>query len=152
MNIQAVRNLAPQAPVQAAQAAERTPDAAENPAALSQPAAPAYDTYTPGRQPEASGLYRVAHDKDGTPRIEYDDPETPERAAPESRTETTTINTDKVDQELRMLKEKREQMEKQLASASPEAAGALERQLSQIENELRQKDNDTYRRQNAVVS
>ena len=67
MNIQAIRNLAAQAPVQAVQAAERKPAATETPAALSQPAAPAYDTYTPGEQPEASGLYRVAHDRDGTP-------------------------------------------------------------------------------------
>jgi len=29
---------------------------------------------------------------------------------------------------------------------------ALERQLSQMENELRQKDNDTYRRQHTVFS
>ena len=142
MNIQNIQPALSAAALQAVRAAERVPAAGE-PASARQ-AAPVYDEYIPEEPSEATGLYRIAHDEDGAPRIEYDDPD--------GKAETTTTNTDKVDREIKRLKEKREQLEQQLASADPQAAEALERQLAQVESELRQKDNDTYRRQNAVIS
>lgn len=64
----------------------------------------------------------------------------------------TTTNTDKVDREIKRLKEERKQLEQQLASAGSEAKKKeLEQKIAQIEKELSQKDNDTYRRQNAEV-
>ncbi len=63
-------------------------------------------------------------------------------------------NTDKVDQEIENLKEKKQQLEKQIQSASgnEKKVRELERKLAGIESELSRKDNDTYRRQNAKIS
>lgn len=73
---------------------------------------------------------------------------------PAGKSEECTVNTDKVDREIEKLKEKKEQLLKQLQSASgdEEKMKELKRQLSGVENELNQKNNDTYRRQNAEVS
>ncbi|EOS28236.1 MAG: hypothetical protein OSJ53_16405 [Kineothrix sp.] len=68
--------------------------------------------------------------------------------------EKCVANTDKVDREIKRLKEKKQQLEQQIRSASGDEKKVreLEKKLAQVENELRQKDNDTYRRQNASVS
>ena len=70
--------------------------------------------------------------------------------------EKCVTNTDKVDREIKKLKEKKQQLEQQIQSASGDnkenKIRELEKKLAQVENELRQKDNDTYRRQNASVS
>ena len=111
-----------------------------------QGAAPLYDTYVPEDRSvkQSAGLYRLSHDENGTPKIEFDRPETAEE---------TTTSTDAVDQEIQALKKKREQLEQQLnAAEDPAQARKLEQQLAQTESELQQKDNDAYRRQNAVIS
>lgn len=65
--------------------------------------------------------------------------------------ESTTANTDKVDAEIRKLKNHKAQLEQKISSeANPNED--LQRQLAQLENELRKKDNDTYRRANATFS
>ena len=62
-------------------------------------------------------------------------------------------NTDKVDQEIKKLKKKQQELEQRLNTETDEAKiKDLERQLSQVEQELRQKDNDAYRRQHAQVT
>ena len=68
--------------------------------------------------------------------------------------EKCVANTDKVDREIKKLKEKKRQLEQQIQSASGDEKKIreLEKKLAQVENELSQKDNDTYRRQNASVS
>ena len=83
--------------------------------------------------------------------------------------EKCVTNTDKVDREIKKLKEKKQQLKQQIQSASGNEASfghpsmpsgnkeenkirELEKKLAQVENELSQKDNDTYRRQNASVS
>ena len=83
--------------------------------------------------------------------------------------EKCVTNTDKVDREIKMLKEKKQQLKQQIQSVSgnepsfghPSVPSGnkeenkireLEKKLAQVENELSQKDNDTYRRQNASVS
>lgn len=80
----------------------------------------------------------------------------PEEKRPESRgrkAERCTGNTDAVDREIKKLREKREKLEKQLSSETDEAKRAeLERKLSQVESELRQKDNDAYRRQHSTFT
>ena len=70
--------------------------------------------------------------------------------------EKCVTSTDKVEREIKKLKEKKQQLEQQIQSASGDnkenKIRELEKKLAQVENELRQKDNDTYRRQNASVS
>ena len=135
--VQAAREVRSSAPVSGA-----VPAAGEK----EQNAAPQYDTYVPEDKSvkQSAGIYRLSHDEDGAPKIEFDPPEAAEE---------TTTNTDAVDQEIQALKKKREQLEQQLNAASdPAEARKLEQQLAQTESELRQKDNDAYRRQNAVIS
>lgn len=66
--------------------------------------------------------------------------------------QTTTMDTDIVDSEIEKLKNKKAQLEHQLYSADALKKKELEQQLRQVEAELAQKDNDAYRRKNAVVS
>lgn len=62
-------------------------------------------------------------------------------------------STDKVDQEIKKLKKKQQELEQRLNTETDEAKiKDLERQLSQVEQELRQKDNDAYRRQHVQVT
>ena len=58
-----------------------------------------------------------------------------------------------MDREIEALKKRREQLKRQLESAAdPDKAQRLEQKLAKVEAELAQKDNDAYRRQNAVYS
>ena len=59
--------------------------------------------------------------------------------------EITIASTDKVDAEIKQLKAKKAQLEQKISSAQNPDEN-LQKQLAQIENELRQKDNDTYRK------
>lgn len=95
---------------------------------------------------KASGLYRLGQDEDGRKKIFFDNPEKP--------AEKCTGNTDKVDREIKKLKEKKKELEQQIRSASGDEKKAreLESKLAQTESELRQKDNDTYRRQHSTFS
>lgn len=65
--------------------------------------------------------------------------------------EVTIASTDKVDDEIEKLKAKKAQLEQKISSAQDPNAD-LQKQLAQIENELRQKDNDTYRKVHAQFS
>ena len=68
-----------------------------------------------------------------------------------SSEEVTVASTDKVDAEIERLKAKEAQLLQKISSTqNPDAD--LQRQLAQIENELRLKDNDTYRRQHTEFS
>lgn len=110
---------------------------------------------------KSSGLYRLERDKNGNLKVMYDNPK---RAAkpkdvqseeePVKEAEECTTNTDNVDREIEKLKEEKKQLEQQLKAAvgDKEKVKELEKKLAQIEGELSQKDNDTYRRQNAVIS
>ena len=73
-----------------------------------------------------SGLYHMGQDADGNPKVIYDDPKKEEKKQIEQQIRAAVGNAEKVD--------------------------ALKKKLAQIEGELSQKDNDTYRRQNAAVS
>lgn len=83
-----------------------------------------------------SGLYRLGKDENGNLKV------------------LCTTNTDQVDREIKKLKEQKQQLEQQIKAAAgdEEKVKELEKQLSRIEGELSQKDNDTYRRQNAYKS
>lgn len=61
----------------------------------------------------------------------------------------STISTDKVDAEIKLLKNKKAQLEQKISAQADNPD--LQHQLAQIENELRQKDNDTYRKLHSKV-
>lgn len=92
------------------------------------------------------GLYRVVADENGNPKVLFDDPKKVK--------EKCTTNTEKADREIEKLKGERKQLERQIKSAAgdDEKVRELEKKLAALEMELKQKDNDTYRRQNASVS
>ena len=138
---------------------------------------PVMDEYIPEEPQEPSGRYWMGKDEDGQPKIYFDDleraadaPRQPEDApeaeepkqagqgakGPEgkkNKDETWECNTDKVDREIEKLKKKQQELEQRLNSETDEAKiKELEHQLAQVEQELKQKDNDTYRRQNAAYT
>ena len=105
--------------------------------------------------PEAAEDAPAAPKTAGAPEAEDpekdEEPTVPEKAAPpgkDRKEEKCAGNTDAVDREIRKLKEKKEKLEAKLDQETDETKReSLERQLAQVENELRQKDNDAYRRQ-----
>ena len=138
---------------------------------------PVMDEYIPEEPQEPSGRYWMGKDEDGQPKIYFDDPEraadapkqpedAPEAEEPDSadqgakgpegkkdKGETWECNTDKVDREIEKLKKKQQELEQRLNSETDEAKiKDLEHQLAQVEQELKQKDSDTYRRQHAVYT
>lgn len=130
------------------------------------------------RTTEPIGIYRRAQDENGAPKILFDAPEETEGKAaspirsdlsenaekkdaskeapdaPAKREEKCTANTDKVDREIQRLKEKKQQLERQIQAASGDEkkVQALEKQLAQVNLALSQKDNDMYRRQQTEFS
>jgi len=138
---------------------------------------PSRDEYIPEEKWEPWGRYWPGKDGDGSPKICFDDPaaaeapeegnpeavdglreeaaekaaEAPEKAAPSGKpAERCTCDTSEADREIKKLKEKQKELEKQLSAETDEAkVRDLERRLAQVESELRQKDNDTYRRQHS---
>lgn len=105
---------------------------------------PAVDEFVPEEKQEPSGRYWLGQDEDGQPKVYFDDPD---------RAESCTCNTDKVDRELEALRRKQEALMQQRNSETDSSKiQALEKKLAQIEGELRQKDNDAYRRQHASFS
>ena len=68
-----------------------------------------------------------------------------------SGSSSATTDTDNVDKEIEKLKAKRTRLQQELNTADESRKKELEQQLRQVEMELAQKDNDSYRRQNANV-
>ena len=157
-----------------AKEAEKAEKAAEekNSGRLSEPKDEYISSEKSGNQP--TGLYRVGQDENGNRKIFFDDPKAGHAKEQDDRSEKNedgkapkvggdsqgkpaekcVTNTDKVDREIKKLKEKKQQLKQQIQSASGDEKKIreLEKKLAQVENELSQKDNDTYRRQNASVS
>ncbi len=106
------------------------------------------DEYTSSEKSgvKPSGMYQLGQNEDGSLKIVFDDPKKSE--------EKCVGNTDKVDREIKKLKEKQQWLEQQIQTAAgdEQKVRELERKLAQVETELRQKDNDTYRRQNSSFS
>lgn len=103
------------------------------------------DEYISSRESDSksSGLYKLGKDEQGKPKILFDDP----------KKEKCTTNTDNVDREIKSLKSEKAQLEQKIAKTKdPKKANELKQELARVESELNQKDNDTYRRQNASVS
>lgn len=70
--------------------------------------------------------------------------------SPERSGEKLTTDTDRVDREIRDLKEQAERLEQKVKEArDPAEAERLEKELQAVEAQLQAKDNDAYRRQHA---
>ena len=120
-------------------------------------AVPKRDEYIPSEKDDPIGLYGLEQDENGGHGIKFDDPNKSDKSADEpekekSESEECTCNTDKVDRELKRLREKAERLEQQLRSASDDEAAKLQKQLAGVQSELAQKDNDSYRKSQAVFS
>lgn len=78
----------------------------------------------------------------------------PEKSGDKGEAKSCTVNTDKVDAEIKQLKEQKQQIEQQLNSVrdDEEKRKDLEQRLSQVETELSAKDNDGYRKQHAMYT
>lgn len=90
-----------------------------------------FDEYVESEKDQPIGLYSVPEDESG---------------------EKCTADTDKVDSEIKMIKEKAEEIQRKLKYASGEEKFRLEKQLRAVNAELVQKDNDSYRRQNTIFT
>lgn len=133
----------------------RKPDDVKGKDANSMPS----DEYIPSDP--VKGIYRPGKDAEGNPKIDYIDPKkdvsseakADDKVSSDSKkSESTTTDTDKVDREIERLKEKKARLEQEIRTAEDDQKKRLEQELRQVEAELAQKDNDNYRRQNAVVS
>lgn len=110
--------------------------------------------------PEAAEDAPASPEAVGPPKAENperdEEPEAPGKAAPpdkDGKEEKCVGNTDAVDREIRRLKEKKKKLEAKLdRETDGTRREALERQLAQVENELRQKDNDAYRRRHSTFT
>ena len=111
---------------------------------------PVMDEYVPEEKPEPSGRYRLGKDEDGKPKIDFDGPE---KSGSGKDGQSCTCNTDKVDREIEKLKKQKQELEQQINRETDESKiEDLKAKLAQVEKELSQKDNDTYRRQHAVYT
>lgn len=122
------------------------------------PIRPQLDRYekTGGEDP-SPGIYSVEPDGSEGYQIAFRAPEDGEARPDAALPERTTVNTDKVDQELRRLEEEQAALERQLAETeqaggdAPQAS-ALRRRLNAVASELTRKDTDAYRRSHASVT
>lgn len=111
------------------------------------------DEYVPSKEKEPIGLYNIEPDENGEPRISFDKAEDKsDDNADEPKEETVTGNTDKVDREIKNLRDKAQMLAQKLRSADESAAADIRRELEQVTAELAQKDNDEYRRQHTVFT
>lgn len=140
-----------------------------------------FDTYEKSDEKlpaSETGIYHLSKDEDGNPKIVFDAPdrmekdsdklsdaednlmsdEAPQKVdgsdSPKEEPETTQCitNTDKVDKEIKKLKEERKQILQELGKAGEdeEKQADLQKRLSELDAELQAKDNDAYRKQHAT--
>lgn len=153
-----VGNTTPVQPVQRVKQIERE----DQPKTLPQEPVQDPDEYTQAPPKPSAGLYYVGQDEEGQRQIFFDAPsDTPnaqnapedaqDKEAEAAPSETLTTDTDKVDAEIRRLRNRQSELKQQVNQAAndPERQAELQKKLNQAENELRAKDNDAYRRQNA---
>lgn len=139
---------------------------------------PRFDEYVKNdKVVSGAGIYSVERDENGNPVVVFENPEKPSQESPDPAKppaegekpeivkskssaedekpviEKCTVNTDRVDAEIKKLKEQLQTIQKQLSQAeNAEEQEALKKQLTTIEAELRAKDNDAYRKQNATYT
>ncbi len=106
------------------------------------------DEYVPSEEKEPIGLYSVSPDENGDPHVSSDE----KNSSDNSEGDTITANTDKVDREIKALRDKEQALRQKLRSADERTEEDIRRELEQVSAELAQKDNDEYRRQNTVFT
>ncbi len=110
----------------------------------------------PGRLPGNDAAKPDAPAEGNAPAKDTSEDEAPaanSAGKPAKKPEACKGNTDAVDREIKRLKEKKAKLEQQLnAETDEQKRKQLQSQLSQVENELRQKDTDAYRRQHTQVT
>lgn len=125
------------------------------------PARPAYDQYLPqdSESPKPIGLYQIARDENGNRHIQTDGDKQDAKAKPDlskqpdNQAQNCTADTNKVDREIQALKKEAMRLKGELATThDAQKAKELQKQLAKIQQELQQKDNDTYRRQHTQFS
>ena len=81
-------------------------------------------------------------------------PDGPKKSGGSNGGTKCTVNTDKVDAEIKKLKEEKKQIEQKLKNfhGSEEKRKELETRLSEIDTEISIKDSDSYRKQNASTT
>lgn len=117
------------------------------------PEAARRDEYIPGdaAKPAAKPIEEAA-DPAAAPEAAPEEPKKAAGGRPEEP-EECTANTDKVEREIRKLKQKKEQLKEQLRACEDETEKEkLEQKLQQVEAELREKDNEGYRRRHTEFS
>jgi|GEM_PF-2484135 len=127
----------------------------------------------------STGVYKIEHNEDGKLRVVLKDPASDGKAVlvdgtkdsgrgndtdvktavaaskkTKRKTKECTVNTDRVDAEIKKLKGQKRQIEQEIKNASndEEKIAELKIHLANIVTELRMKDNDSYRKQNASYS
>lgn len=167
INAGAARPSVPAAGVDELKKAQRPEDEAQE-----RRQRPVMDEYVPEEKPEPSGRYWLGKDEDGKPKIYFDGPERaedapdapgapdrdkgaegPEKSGSNKNAKSCACNTDKVDREIEKLKKQKQELERQIKRETDETkVEDLKAKLAQVENELRQKDNDAYRRRHATYT
>lgn len=115
-----------------------------------------FDEYVQGGESESPGIYSLKADDEGGYDISFQ-PYSGSSTAEEKAEAVSTMNTDRVDEEIEGLKRERKKMEEQVHQAeveqkSREEIRELRRQLASVESEIVRKDNDSYRRQHAFYT
>ncbi|MEN6488345.1 MAG: hypothetical protein ABFD66_05605 [Smithella sp.] len=114
----------------------------------------------PADVPEGGDKAAAASDKEDvqdTPPADQgdkDDKKQDDSPSDEGNEVITTINTDQVDAEIQKIREEKQQIEQEMRRAAGDdtKSAKLEQRLEFIESELKMKDNDNYRRQQAQVT
>lgn len=122
---------------------------------------PRFDEYGKNdKEVPSAGIYSVEKDENEKSSIVFDGlkkpsqqsaaPAKPPSEAGEPEIMQCTVNTDKVYAKIKKMKEQKQNIQQQLKQAeNPEEKATLQKQLANIETELRAKDKGAYRRQNA---
>ena len=120
---------------------------------------PVTDEYVPEEKQEPIGRYWLGKDEDGQPKIYFDDPEQnkdakgSDKKVSGEKADSCTCSTDKVDREIENLKKRQQELGRQINSETDnKKIEELRKELAQVERELSQKGNNTYRRQHATFS
>ena len=90
-------------------------------------------------------ISQTGDDKPTRSLLHFNDDEKQRLAGRLPKKDATKASTDKVDAEIQKIKKQKAQLEQKIA-AETNPNEDLQRQLAQIENELRKKDNDAYRK------
>lgn len=106
-------------------------------------------TESPAKNEESSETAEGSQKNGGKPTKSGEAPKSDDEG-----TSSTTTNTDSVDAEIKKLKERKAQLQKQLQNAQGDENHRknIEKQLAQVDAEIILKDSDAYRKQNATYT